>query len=336
MISIIVPVYNGEKYIINCANALMSQSYQDIEIIFINDGSKDKTGNILDAVSEQDSRVKVIHKENGGVSAARNKGLSIATGEYIMFCDADDIPQKNWCEELLLCIQKFPNSMPICAVLKVFASNLSENSLFTLSEDKCNEEYTHFTKKDLLSISDTGLLDTLWNKIFSNEIIKTNCIYFDETISNGEDNLFIYEYLAKIHGNTVFLNKVLYSYIQQNPDSLSKQAPYDKIVTAEKAFYAQKNLFEKIQFFDVISKNEFYNCHLNNFIRLLGNILNNKQYSRKQRFSKSTSALKLPGFQECLFNVTPESSYHCKLIKIYRSKLMGMLFNLKRIFLTTI
>lgn len=99
-ISIIVPVYNVEKYIRRCIDSLITQTFKSIEIILIDDGSKDTSGAICDEYALKDERVKVIHKENGGVSSARNVGLDNATGTYIMFCDPDDYVDPTWCEKL--------------------------------------------------------------------------------------------------------------------------------------------------------------------------------------------------------------------------------------------
>lgn len=90
LISIIVPAYNAEKYLENCLKSLLNQTYQKLEIIVVNDGSSDRTREILDAYDAKHRRIVAIHQENGGVSAARNAGLNVATGEYITFCDADD------------------------------------------------------------------------------------------------------------------------------------------------------------------------------------------------------------------------------------------------------
>ena len=96
MISIIVPVYNTEKYLDRCIQSILSQTYTDFELLLINDGSTDSSGAICDKYAEQDSRVRVFHKENGGVSSARNVGLDNAKGEWVTFCDSDDWVENCW------------------------------------------------------------------------------------------------------------------------------------------------------------------------------------------------------------------------------------------------
>ena len=250
-----------------------------------------------------------------------------------MFCDIDDIPEPAWCEELFSCAEIHPKKLPLCAAEKVVTNNTSENFLFTLPKDKCTGEYTSLTKKDLVVLDDAGMLYSLWNKIFFAKIVKENNIHFDETISNGEDALFVLKYLAETNGETVFLNKNLYSYIQQNPDCLSNQTPYEEMLTQEKIFGALCELFEGIGFDNTDAEITFYEFYLNRYIETLGAIIKNKKDARTERLRKSTASLNLPGFRKCLFAVDPARSCHGKLIKIYRSKVMGWGYNFRLIWL---
>lgn len=101
LISVIVPVYKVEKYINKCVDSIINQTYTNLEIILVDDGSPDNCGNICDEYAKKDNRIKVVHKENAGVSSARNIGLEKSSGKYITFIDADDYVEKNYCEELL-------------------------------------------------------------------------------------------------------------------------------------------------------------------------------------------------------------------------------------------
>lgn len=106
MISIILPVYNTEKYLERCINSIVNQSYNDLEIIIIDDGSTDGSARICDEWREKDSRIKVIHKQNEGVSVARNTGLEISKGDFIFFIDSDDYINNNYLLEKLMSVQK--------------------------------------------------------------------------------------------------------------------------------------------------------------------------------------------------------------------------------------
>src|SRR4051794_4889210 len=104
-ISIVVPVYKVEKYIKRCVDSILAQTYQDFELILVDDGSPDNCGKICDSLAKQDKRIKVIHKENGGLSTARNAGIDVAVGEYIGFVDSDDWVTKDMFEYLLNLIE---------------------------------------------------------------------------------------------------------------------------------------------------------------------------------------------------------------------------------------
>ena len=105
-VSVIVPIYNVERYIDKCVRSLMLQDYGNIEIILVDDGSPDNSGRIIDELSKEDNRIIVIHKANGGVSTARNAGLLQATGEYVMFVDSDDWVEKDYVSYFLDIVQK--------------------------------------------------------------------------------------------------------------------------------------------------------------------------------------------------------------------------------------
>ena len=106
LISVIVPVYNVEKYLAKCIDSLLAQTFSDFEILLVNDGSPDASGQICDALAKSDDRIRVIHKENGGAASARNSGLDAAKGDYIAFVDGDDLIHPQYLECLLALIQK--------------------------------------------------------------------------------------------------------------------------------------------------------------------------------------------------------------------------------------
>ena len=116
MVSIIVPIYNVEQYISRCIESILAQTYRDFELILVDDGSPDNCGKICDEYAKQDSRVHVIHQENKGVSAARNAGISLAKGEYIMLVDSDDFITENMLEKMHDCIAESGSDIVICGI----------------------------------------------------------------------------------------------------------------------------------------------------------------------------------------------------------------------------
>lgn len=119
-ISIIVPVYNVEKYLSQCIESIINQNHKNIEIILVNDGSTDKSGDICDKYSLKDNRIKVIHKKNEGVSIARNTGLKVATGEYIAFVDGDDLVDKDIYTRLINVINNSKYDLVMCRFYRSF------------------------------------------------------------------------------------------------------------------------------------------------------------------------------------------------------------------------
>ena len=115
-VSIIVPVYKVEKYLRKCIDSIINQTLKDIEIILVDDGSPDNCGKICDEYAAKDTRIKVIHKENGGLSSARNAGMEVAEGEYIGFVDSDDWIETDYVGELLFCLIQSESDMAICSI----------------------------------------------------------------------------------------------------------------------------------------------------------------------------------------------------------------------------
>lgn len=194
-ISVIVPVYNVEKYLNRCVDSILNQTFTDFELILVDDESTDRCDLICDEYVKKDSRVKVIHKKNGGVSSARNAGLSIVKGEYITFCDSDDYVKFDWletmynfiCEKALDCI-----SIDITTVNDSATKNISNNHygsfVFESIDDKIN-----FIVKYVLQ-GKTGW--AVYTRLFKTKIIKENNILFCETCENfAEDMAFSLEYI---------------------------------------------------------------------------------------------------------------------------------------------
>lgn len=118
LISVIVPVYNVEEYLEDCVDSILQQSYQELEIILVDDGSPDNCGRICDAYQKKDDRVKVLHKENGGLSDARNAGIGLAAGEWVVFVDSDDVLDVHFVEALFMLVQKYQADIAVCGLKK--------------------------------------------------------------------------------------------------------------------------------------------------------------------------------------------------------------------------
>lgn len=186
-VSIIVPVYNVEKYLEECIESMLNQTYTNIEIILVDDGSTDSSGKICDKYKIIDNRVKVIHKKNEGVSSARNTALDMIDGEYLCFVDSDDYVDKDFILKLVENLND--NDMTICGYIEKYLDK----------EEKIDitNQIQILTNVDIMNqvIGLSNIKGYLWNKLFKTEIIKNNKISFSNNICLCEDMYFVIQYL---------------------------------------------------------------------------------------------------------------------------------------------
>ncbi len=299
MVSIIVPVYNAEKYLHKCVDALTAQSFNDIEIILVNDGSRDSSGGLCDMYAEKDSRIKVIHKQNGGVSSARNAGIEAANGDYIMFCDSDDHADKDWVKGLLDCAKGHPSCMPLCDIANTSVhGNIIDYNKMPDSEYSDGEVYI-FEPDMIKELIRYAVLYYPNNKIYIASIIKENGLKFDNSISLGEDGLFVFEYLCYVGGCTVYLHKPLYMYVDANEESLTKvnkKAHADSIVRALDAYM---KLLNKLGIDSQENITDAYSLYYTLFINNILDCAKEKRDSRIQRLKIIISCVYIPEFMRC-------------------------------------
>ena len=150
MISVIVPVYKTEKFLSDCIKSILNQTYHDLEVILVNDGSPDSSGQICEEYAKKDSRIKVIHQENAGVASARNTGLNLAAGEYITFVDSDDYICPQMYEEMLKCAKKNHCDLVMCDCMKVYSDGRQEMYSHNIRGGFYDEEQLHMDRTILL------------------------------------------------------------------------------------------------------------------------------------------------------------------------------------------
>ena len=203
--TLIVPVYKVEDYIEKCLNSIINQTYKNFELILVDDGSPDNCPDICDKYAKTDSRITVIHKQNGGVSSARNEALKIATGEYIWFVDSDDYIEENSLEILSQYIEKTPTD------LYVFEHGFFEKYNITDLNSLFNDHYFkyHFGFEP-------------WNKIYKTAIINNNHLLFDTEETVGEDLLFNVNYYTKIK-SCLFIDEKLYHYVIRENSAMNSK-----------------------------------------------------------------------------------------------------------------
>ena len=216
-LSIIVPVYNGGKYLKKCINNILEQTYKDFELIIINDGSTDDTKAICDSLANIDDRVKFIHKKNEGVSIARNTGFEVAKGKYIGFVDCDDSIDKNMYKVMIENMQKQDTDCVICSFMSVF-DDREEKNLFEDAEKKIekNKFKEDLTLKMISPINEDGspnniIMGSIWRCLFKKEIVDKNNLIFDKELKYSEDLIFVLEYL-EVCKSIYITNDIFYFY----------------------------------------------------------------------------------------------------------------------------
>lgn len=213
LISIIVPIYNVEKYLKKCIESIVNQTYENIEIILIDDGSNDNSGIICDEYAKKDNRIIVIHKENGGVSSARNKGLKIAKGEWISFVDADDWIEQNFCQTLLNKATQEQADIALCGYNRVTDNRIEKINV--------NNQDMFFNSNEYLvkSLNPQTGFGFCHMKLIKKEVLKS--IFFNERIEVGEDALFNIMLSEEIN-KAIFVGNALYNYRINNQSVVKK------------------------------------------------------------------------------------------------------------------
>jgi len=212
-ITVIIPVYNVEQYVVRCIESVRSQTYKNLEILVIDDGSADHSGSLCDALAIKDERITVIHTSNGGVSKARNKGLELASGDYISFLDGDDYIEDNMYQDLVICLEK--GEAPDLISFG-FYDETENGTLYSKLVLKADASLTVVPAEQIFHEFFIGKVEpNVWNKIFKHEVIKNNTIRFDESVSYGEDMLFVYSFLRKAKKN-FFYNDNFYHYVKRH------------------------------------------------------------------------------------------------------------------------
>ena len=223
-VSIIVPVYNGEKSLPRCVDSILRQDYENLEVILVNDGSKDDSARIIDEYAAADSRVIAVHKENGGVSSTRNRGLSIASGEYVQFIDVDDYLPMDSTKQLVRGMSE-ESDLVVGDFYRVTDDLVSKKGSIDRSAVMTRNSYA----QAMLQSPADFYYGVLWNKLYRREILQKHQIRMKEDISFSEDMIFNLEYL--LHVRNVSVIKVpVYYYIRTKGSLVDQNLDVEHIV----------------------------------------------------------------------------------------------------------
>ena len=259
--SIIIPVYNAAKTISKIIESIVNQEYKNIELIPVDDGSKDNSAEIIKQYTKKDQRIKLISQANGGPSSARNNGLKNASGKFIIFCDADDEINGN---NLAKILKENENTQSDMVVLGWNIIQKNQNGEIISRRNITQPKQKISGNKDIIvrsirSFSNNGRMYNLWNRIYKADIIKNNKLKLREDLKLGEDVLFNFSFLE--HINEIYFSNLepYYTYEEDSPTSVvsSSRLNYD--------FW--KENYKALDSFSALVKNDVYAQDLANFTK---------------------------------------------------------------------
>lgn len=316
-ISVIIPAYNAQEYIQNAIESAKNQTLKDIEIILVDDGSTDDTFEICKRYSISDKRIKVIHQDNKGISAARNIGIDNATGEYISFLDSDDTIELSMFEELYNCSIKYGEDKPdfIDCGINMLNLNLGTKNLIMHKHPKnIKFDRQYLINKvipPMINISNNEnefIFPFVWNKIFKSSVISDNNLRFNEELKQWEDRPFLVQFLHKAN-SAVFYDKYFYNYITRNQLSLSTKYNDNEFETILYTFNLYRELFGNLYNFN----NEYT---IRYTIKTISSTINKIIHSNEEK-NKNDKIIKILSNNDVLewFNKMKNSDFFEKIIK---------------------
>lgn len=240
LVSIIVPVYNSEKTLERCINSILNQTYKEFELILLNDGSTDASGEICDNYARKDQRIRVVQKENTGVSDTRNQGIAMAKGEYLQFLDSDDWITPDATGLFVRTATEYQCDMVIADFYRVIGERVSQKG--SIEEDGLMDRVTYAT--NMMQKPADFYYGVLWNKFYKRSIIEKYNLKMDSSVSWCEDFMFNLEYIR--HIQTIYALKVpVYYYVKTRGSLVSQGMSMKKTIQMKRTVFTYYNNFYK-------------------------------------------------------------------------------------------
>lgn len=312
IVSIIVPIYNVEKYVERCICSLCSQTYEAIEILLIDDGSTDQSGKLCEEYALKDSRIKVFHKENGGISSARNLGIEKAKGEYFCFVDSDDWVEASFCEKLLAACLKEKTKIAICDFVCVAGEEVPKR------ESKGTEILSQDEALHCLDFRETAKyrdMTVVWNKIYHRSVFEQVRYPVGKI---HEDEFVIARFLLQTQ-RIVWIREGLYCYFQRQDSIIGKEQRENKVHTdILDAFRDRMEFFiekDRMEFFRIAWRN-----YMLSIIEMIMRLDKNKEEKADKASNKGTDK-NMQGKQALLVRYRLALTEYGKIIPLkYRLK----------------
>lgn len=252
LLSIVIPAYNSELYIGKCLESICSSEEKNIEIIVVDDGSSDTTRDIVVRQQNNDRRIKGVFKENGGVSSARNAGLSKVSGRYIMFLDADDYLDETVFDHLIEYLKGNPSDFTAYSRNILYTDGSTRKSQFDISEQESSD--MNYINELMYA---TSVFNECWGKIYKKEIIDLYDIKFPHDIAVGEDLIFVYEYFSRSRSYLIKNEELIY--YRQHEGSAMKATHVDKRLEYTRILYdIGQSYINELDNADIKQKSKIY------------------------------------------------------------------------------
>ena len=266
-VSVIIPVYNAEKFIERTVQSVLAQTDDDFELILVNDGSKDSSPEICNYFAEVDARVRVFHQENGGPGAARNKGIIEAQGRYLAYVDADDTVEPDWLERMVTLQTDSNTDLVCCGYNKVVTKDGHVRKRKSYKPQPQIYQSRNEIRENIERILYGGFFNSLWNKLYLRQIIVEHEILMEDDLPFGEDFLFNLEYLVK--SDTMhFADISCYNYAVHQ-DSITHRFRHDKYELLDRIDTRRREILHRSDYdLDLVDRDRIrivYSCFLDLF-----------------------------------------------------------------------
>lgn len=315
-VSLIVPIYNKSATLKRCVESILNQEYQNLEIILVDDGSLDDSFQICNEFSKIDKRIKVLKKENGGVSSARNLGLKASFGEYFQFVDADDFLEKNMCSKMMDAMVSGDFDIVVCSYKKHDGEKIKRKMSLDFECEKIDQ-----FKNEFAFLFENALFNPPWNKLYKREKIN---FLFDENFSLGEDLLFNLEYFKNCQKIKI-ISDCLYNYVDESENSLNKSYDED-LLNKQIHLYESVKTFCKDKFQDTFLDGSVDRVFLKEIYYLLKKKVYQKDLSKKEKMSKIDDILERKEIKDIPKNLKINDSQVRIVNFMIRKKLKYSLF----------
>lgn len=302
LVSVVVPIYNGAPYIQDAVRMIKAQTYPNLEVIFVNDGSQDDSAAICEKAVAGDSRFHLINKENGGTARARNAGLDAAHGAYIIFLDVDDEYHPELINKLVQTIEKYGTDMAACGFHFKVEAKKAGGSAYLEDKHWPQSVYRDLAdiRKDYISIWDSDMFSTIWNKLFRVETLRRCGIRFRDGHVYTEDLIFNCLFLSKTQ-SIAFLDEFLYDYVRDRPGATTVLYRDDLFEIRHSDYLDLKNHFQSLGIWDEESR-EFTSRQ---FVERVANCIENvfhaeNRVSVREKYRKIKNMLVHPDVREAV------------------------------------